>query len=158
MSPYPLALARRRRLRYSRRCRRDFIRHAAGGRARHGPGPAVEALGRDRVHTHSALHEASITTPYTLCPASWHRDPRRAPVVTPKNPAQGPRRARSPRHREKTPSQDGRRGPRCGRGILVPLSPNKRSCARPCPPVGAFGHRAPAGETEAGLDRRTSTS
>ena len=33
---------------------------------------------------------------------------------------------------------------------LVPFSPNNRSCARPCPPAGAFGHRAPAGETEAG--------
>ena len=36
---------------------------------------------------------------------------------------------------------------RCGRGgVLVPLSPNNRSCARPCPPVGAFGHRAPTGD------------
>ena len=55
-------------------------------------------------------------------------------------------------------AQDGRRGPPSGRGALLPLAPNNRSRARPCPPVGAFGHRAPVGKTNTGLDRRTSTS
>ena len=55
-------------------------------------------------------------------------------------------------------AQDGRRGPPSGRGGLLPLAPKKRPRARSCPPAGAFGHRAPAGETEAGLDRRTSTN
>ena len=125
--------------------RRDLIRHRAIRRAGHGPAPAVEAFGRNRVPTHSTFHEghcntlyptpytrATGVTPYTLhttgdsaadTSASWghsveaghvHQlqglgqgrtrrpagDSRsrpdtstRAPVSTPKNPAQGPRRA-----------------------------------------------------------------
>ena len=51
--------------------------------------------------------------------------------MTPKNPAQGPRSARSPRHREKTPAPDGRRGPRCGRGGVLgtPLAEQSLLCA-----------------------------
>ena len=44
--------------------RRDLIRHRAIRRAGHGPAPAVEAFGRNRVPTHSTFHEGHCNTLY----------------------------------------------------------------------------------------------
>ena len=81
----------------------------------------------------------NVTT-YTLCPM-----PRRAPVVTPLNPAQGPRstRFRGDRAEQRRTGRAERASMWTGWSPLVPLAPKNRSRAPPCPPVGAFGHREP---------------